>query len=895
MIPSWSGGVSQNMAGMSAHAERDVYSVNLGYDDAGGEEYLEDSNDSKDGDAAHSDTAQDFISFSRGLRSGNSWSGNNFEKLTPVRLASCGDISHRGADSASLSVGSGRVETRVTAKSPAWCDRLSSSGAKAPGMSARTRSPNSVVRRSSAPGSATAPPRVPMSSPRSSMTSQANDSSMMGSVKGDVALYARLRPGNSDEVCAVTDGLNGIRLRQLAALRADASEAVYRCDRTFGPDASQEDVYQQAVTPIVEAVISGYNGAVIAYGQTGSGKTHTMIGGARCKGIAPRAVAEIFNALEKRANWTVEVSVLEIYNERVRDLLGSGQAIKHVDVHENIASDQNISFRCPDATKWKCLKPEDALAALTEGMKRRETARTDMNHASSRSHLIFTICTSQSEHDIGATLHGRLHVVDLAGSERLKRSMSSEKSFRAPSNGPRTPRDQRREAGEINKSLSQLALVIQRLTGPSHSSLQYVPYRDSMLTRLLAESFGGSSKTCLIITCSALAKDREETRCTLEFGKRAKLVKNKAEINIEVTHEPTPIMQAWVQKELQELQQRQQAMVQDREVLIADRTALKQRLGAVQDVMKDAANDAVQQQTQRIEEARRHEDEKSALQDRNAQTLSYAKEAQVELAEEVANLQNSRIMLHGRLVESASEIARLKQENVGLQERWLEDISRLEAEKTALAERAEQEKETLRKQLAEAMAFQDVQTKIRLGVASNVQEAAAAAQQAELEGTTIAAKSSERLAGLRKQLEVALTETAESDQLRKDRLTDLEFESMALTQKWQLAVENLTGSASKAQEPTSPCLPSRSEIVEAVELPISGAAGDDLHAYAAAADDMLLQLHSPNASQRISQDADASAQQYLLSSTGAVLRGSPWESASSAEPFSNLKMATLDM
>merc|ERR1712084_150653 len=161
-----------------------------------------------------------------------------------------------------------------------------------------------------------------------------------------------------------------------------------------------------------------------------------------------------------------------------------------------------------------------------------------MKDSSSRSHLIFTLCTTQSDDDMGAILRGRLHLVDLAGSERLKRSMSTDRSFRGGSITPRSPRDQRREAGEINKSLSQLALVIQRLTTPG--SPQYVPYRDSMLTRLLAESFGGSSKTCLIITVSAQSADHEETRCSLEFGKRAKLVKNQAEINIEVACEPSP-------------------------------------------------------------------------------------------------------------------------------------------------------------------------------------------------------------------------------------------------------------------------------------------------------------------------------------------------------------------
>merc|ERR1719440_2013827 len=123
-------------------------------------------------------------------------------------------------------------------------------------------------------------------------------------------------------------------------------ETVYRCDRTFSTEASQEDVYHQAVTPIVDAVFKGYNGAVIAFGQTGSGKTHTMIGDTRRKGIAPRAVAELFSALEKRPNWTVEVSVLEIYNERVRDLLAPETNLKHVDVHEHCLNDTHVSFRC---------------------------------------------------------------------------------------------------------------------------------------------------------------------------------------------------------------------------------------------------------------------------------------------------------------------------------------------------------------------------------------------------------------------------------------------------------------------------------------------------------------------------------------------------------------------
>jgi len=161
--------------------------------------------------------------------------------------------------------------------------------------------------------------------------------------------------------------------------------------------------------------------------------------------------------------------------------------------------------------------------------------------------------------------------VDLAGSERLKRSMVSQVSNvndggpLPPSKSPRdSPRDlnaQRKEAGAINKSLAQLALVIQRIS--SGGSLRHVPYRDSMLTRLLADSFGGSSKTCLIITCSSLERDREETRGTLEFGKRAGLVRNVAQINIEMAQEPSEVVKALLAKELAEMTKEKEALQLD--------------------------------------------------------------------------------------------------------------------------------------------------------------------------------------------------------------------------------------------------------------------------------------------------------------------------------------------
>jgi len=414
--------------------------------------------------------------------------------------------------------------------------------------------------------------------------------------RGDVSLCVRLRPtsaGESSAVCSI-ESSGGVRLKPApgAPPPRDASDGVYRCDKAFGPDSTQEMIYGQAVTPICEAVMRGYNGAVIAYGQTGSGKTHTMLGdtrqGSPNQGVAPRAVATIFEELQRLPQWRVEVSVLEIYNERVRDLLSPNPGVTHVDIHEMPGPNGSNTgvFRCPDATARPASNPEEAMVALQEGMRRRETAKTDMNHSSSRSHLIFSLSITQTDKEAGATLRSRLHIVDLAGSERLKRSMASQgsASFSARKTpgalSPRSPRDQQREACEINKSLSQLALVIQRLTT---ANTGHIPYRDSMLTRVLAESFGGSSKTCLIITASPLPEDREETKSSLDFGKRAKLVKNRAEINLECQFEPSMVFRAMLAQETEELQRQREALLIERNVAEQRRAEAERLLQDVQE------------------------------------------------------------------------------------------------------------------------------------------------------------------------------------------------------------------------------------------------------------------------------------------------------------------------
>mmetsp|Transcript_76878 Transcript_76878/g.213577 ORF Transcript_76878/g.213577 Transcript_76878/m.213577 type:complete len:759 (-) Transcript_76878:12-2288(-) len=491
--------------------------------------------------------------------------------------------------------------------------------------------------------------------------------------KGDISVCVRLRPGPRHEMCIFAESANCVSLRPPDAhtyresYGREGAETIYWCDYAFGPDATQEAVYNQAIAKICEAVLDGYNGAVIAYGQTGSGKTHTIVGEESNRGVIPRAVNTIFSALEQREAWSVDVCVLEIYNEQVRDLLAPSPGVYQVDIHEvPDSSGGTPNFCCPDATRRNVKSSDDALVALFDGLARREIARTDMNHSSSRSHLIYTLTMSQKDDTLDATLRGRLHLVDLAGSERLKRSMASaDADYAEPT--PRR-RDQRREAGAINKSLTQLALVIYRLTQHENSTLRHVPYRDSMLTRLLADSFGGSSKTCLIITCSALSKDREETRGALEFGKRANLVKNVAQINIEMAQEPSDVVKALVAKEMAEMKRQHEELRRQ---------------------LRRAAEDAVCQQEQRAREVRAVEEEKASLEQLWLASMTGAAKIHETTASEAVRLREENRALRMQLGSTASELVCVQSEAAMLQRKLEEALVQVRtAEQLAAAAHA---------------------------------------------------------------------------------------------------------------------------------------------------------------------------------------------------------------
>ena len=378
----------------------------------------------------------------------------------------------------------------------------------------------------------------------------------------------------------------------------------YTFDQVFGPEADQELVFEQTAKNYIAEMLRGYNCTVFAYGQTGTGKTYTMSGDLNIlgdlesqdkillgehAGIIPRVLVDLFKELSKDKNcdYSVKVSFLELYNERLRDLLaggednsnGSGNSEETIRIYDNHSSfhsvpsssssisstttsslmrttggnhnnnhnsnsnnnsrakvstttttttttssghdGRHISSYSPIMVKGMeeiyIKSAHEGLKLLTEGSLKRKVASTKCNDLSSRSHTIFTITTNVTKTDpISGEEYvkiGKLNLVDLAGSENITRSGAENKRAQ--------------EAGLINKSLLTLGRVINALV--DHS--QHIPYRESKLTRLLQDSLGGKTKTCIIATISPARISSEETVSTLEYATRAKSIKNTPQIN----------------------------------------------------------------------------------------------------------------------------------------------------------------------------------------------------------------------------------------------------------------------------------------------------------------------------------------------------------------------------
>ncbi|KAM3835485.1 kinesin-like protein KIF1A isoform 18-T18 [Vipera latastei] len=294
--------------------------------------------------------------------------------------------------------------------------------------------------------------------------------------------------------------------------------------------ASQKQVYLDIGEEMLQHAFEGYNVCIFAYGQTGAGKSYTMMGKQEKdqQGIIPQLCEDLFSRINDTTNdnmsYSVEVSYMEIYCERVRDLLNPKNK-GNLRVREHPLLGPYVE----DLSKLAVTSYNDIQDLMDSGNKARTVAATNMNETSSRSHAVFNIIFTQKRHDAETDITtekvSKISLVDLAGSER------------ADSTGAKGTR--LKEGANINKSLTTLGKVISALaemdSGPNKNKKKkktdFVPYRDSVLTWLLRENLGGNSRTAMVAALSPADINYDETLSTLRYADRAKQIRCNAVIN----------------------------------------------------------------------------------------------------------------------------------------------------------------------------------------------------------------------------------------------------------------------------------------------------------------------------------------------------------------------------
>ncbi|XVE73995.1 hypothetical protein DITRI_Ditri11bG0163500 [Diplodiscus trichospermus] len=355
-------------------------------------------------------------------------------------------------------------------------------------------------------------------------------------VPGRVRVAVRLRPRNAEESIADADFADCVELqpelKRLKLRKNNWDSETYEFDEVLTEFASQKRVYEVVAKPVVESVLDGYNGTVMAYGQTGTGKTFTLgqLGeeDTSARGIMVRSMEEILANISPETD-SVSVSYLQLYMETIQDLLDP--ANDNISIVEDPKTG-DVSL--PGATHVEIRDEQSFLELLRLGGAHRIAANTNLNTESSRSHAILMVQVKRSvmgsedaipsETDKSSHLvkppkplvrKGKLVLVDLAGSERIHKSGSEGHMLE--------------EAKSINLSLSALGKCINALAENS----AHVPVRDSKLTRLLRDSFGGTARTSLIVTIGPSPRHRGETASTILFGQRAMKVENMLRIKEE--------------------------------------------------------------------------------------------------------------------------------------------------------------------------------------------------------------------------------------------------------------------------------------------------------------------------------------------------------------------------
>jgi len=287
-------------------------------------------------------------------------------------------------------------------------------------------------------------------------------------------------------------------------LRLDKTkDKAYQFDHAFGAESTSKDVYERCVRRVVKAVVEGFHGSCFAYGATGSGKTYTMMGAPEAPGVMPLAVSDLFNLVadDDDSTWRFGLTYVEIYNERVKDLLNP-ESKTDLEVREDAKKGTHIQ----GAVEVGVSSLQEIMEHMSRGSLHRTTEATNCNEVSSRSHAVLQVVVQAVQRygeGGGQTRRvSKLSLIDLAGSER---------AYKTDNRGQRLM-----EGRNINRSLLSLANCINALADRTKKDLKHVPYRDSKLTRLLRDSLSGTSVSSMLCAVSPASDQFEETLNTLK-------------------------------------------------------------------------------------------------------------------------------------------------------------------------------------------------------------------------------------------------------------------------------------------------------------------------------------------------------------------------------------------
>ncbi|KAE9466265.1 hypothetical protein C3L33_01842, partial [Rhododendron williamsianum] len=321
----------------------------------------------------------------------------------------------------------------------------------------------------------------------------------------NIRVFCRCCPLSNIEVAAghatVVD-FDAAKDGELGILTGGSTKKNFKFDRVYTPKDDQVDVFADA-SPMVISVLDGYNVCIFAYGQTGTGKTFTMEGIEQNRGVNYRTLEELFRVSKERSetfSYDISVSVLEVYNEQIRDLLGASPTSKKLEIKQASEGFHHV----PGIVEAKVENTREVWNVLQAGSSARAVGSNNVNEHSSRSHCMLCIMVKTRNLMSAECTKSKLWLVDLAGSERLAKTD--------------VQGDRLKEAQNINRSLSALGDVISALATKS----SHIPYRNSKLTHLLQDSLGGDSKTLMFVQISPSEHDLSETLSSLNFATRAR-------------------------------------------------------------------------------------------------------------------------------------------------------------------------------------------------------------------------------------------------------------------------------------------------------------------------------------------------------------------------------------